>query len=59
MANHEFERARFYSEEERKERETLQQLLLKHHVAEDLEPVLGVDELKDVIARWNAYPYTQ
>jgi ATP-dependent Clp protease ATP-binding subunit ClpC len=59
IANHEFERARFYSDEEHKERESLQQLLLKHHLAEGAAPVVGVDELKEVIARWNAYPYSR
>jgi ATP-dependent Clp protease ATP-binding subunit ClpC len=59
IANHEFERARFYSDEERKERESLQQLLLKHHLGEGSAPVVGVSELKEVIARWAAYPYSQ
>jgi ATP-dependent Clp protease ATP-binding subunit ClpC len=57
IANHEFERARFYSDEERKEREILQQLFLKHHPGGSSAQVVGVTELKEVIKRWQAYPY--
>jgi ATP-dependent Clp protease ATP-binding subunit ClpC len=43
IANHEFEKARFYSDEERKERENLRALREKYH-------------LEDVVSRWTGVP---
>jgi ATP-dependent Clp protease ATP-binding subunit ClpC len=50
IANHEFEKARFYSDEERREREKLLQLREKHEV----EQVRTVDEedVAETLARW-------
>jgi hypothetical protein len=39
IANHEFEKARFYSEEERKERENLRRLCEQFHLEEPPSPV--------------------
>jgi ATP-dependent Clp protease ATP-binding subunit ClpC len=55
IANHEFEKARFYSEEERKEREKLRVLREQH--PESPSAVVGPDEVKEVISRWGIYPY--
>jgi ATP-dependent Clp protease ATP-binding subunit ClpC len=55
IANHEFERARFYSDEERKERHNLQELRAKHSVADASS--VEVKDLKEVITTWGAYPY--
>ena len=57
VANHEFEKARFYSEEERKEREKLSALREKLHLDDSSSSVVGRDELKEVVSRWAAYPY--
>jgi len=39
IANHEFEKARFYSDEERKERESLRRLKEQHHIDETMSVV--------------------
>jgi ATP-dependent Clp protease ATP-binding subunit ClpC len=57
IANHEFEKARFYSDEERKESGSLRALKEKLHFG-DSSTVVGPDDLKDVISRWAAYPYS-
>jgi ATP-dependent Clp protease ATP-binding subunit ClpC len=58
VANHEFEKARFYSDEERKEREKLRVLKEKFHLDDSASAVVGPDELKEVVSRWGAYPYS-
>jgi ATP-dependent Clp protease ATP-binding subunit ClpC len=55
VANHEFEKARFYSDEERKEKENLRVLREKHR--SNSSPVAGRDQIQEVINRWKAYPY--
>jgi ATP-dependent Clp protease ATP-binding subunit ClpC len=57
IANHEFEKARFYSDEERKQRENLRVLREKYHLDDSSSAVVGLDDLKEVVARWAAYPY--
>ena len=56
IENHEFEKARFYSDEERKERVNLAALREKHGV-ENSAPVVTREDVEQVIAKWNAYPY--
>jgi ATP-dependent Clp protease ATP-binding subunit ClpA len=58
IANHEFEKARYYSEEERKQRENLDALREKLPVDDSSSAVVGRDHLKEVISRWAAYPYS-
>ena len=58
MANHEFEKARFYSDEKRKEWENLQAVREKHGLKESVVKVHRSD-LEQVIARWAEYPYGQ
>jgi ATP-dependent Clp protease ATP-binding subunit ClpC len=58
IANHEFEKARFYSDEERKERENLRQLREKYHLDETSTGVVGKDDIEDVVARWTGVPAT-
>jgi ATP-dependent Clp protease ATP-binding subunit ClpC len=57
VANHEFEKARYYSEEERKERANLDALREKLPVEDASSAVVGRDHLKEVVSRWAAYPY--
>jgi ATP-dependent Clp protease ATP-binding subunit ClpC len=57
IANHEFEKARFYSDEEKKERGNLSALKEKHHFGDPSATVVGPDALREVISRWAAYPY--
>jgi len=58
LANHEFEKARFYSDEKRKEWENLQAVREKHGLKETTANVHRGD-LELVIARWAEYPYGQ
>ncbi|HZP03630.1 MAG TPA: Clp protease N-terminal domain-containing protein [Terracidiphilus sp.] len=56
ILNHEFEKARFYSEEEKKERENLR--VLREKYPESTPPsVVGRQDVEAVIARWAAYPF--
>ncbi len=57
IANHEFEKARFYSDEERKERENLRLLREKYSVDEAPSNEVGREDLEEVIARWSIYPF--
>jgi ATP-dependent Clp protease ATP-binding subunit ClpC len=57
VQNHEFEKARFYSEEERKEREKLRGLLQSTGAAESPAGAITAQDIEDVIARWAEYPY--
>jgi len=58
IANHEFEKARFYSDEERKERENLRALREKYNLDETATGVVTKDDIEDVVARWTGVPMT-
>src|SRR5256714_12820266 len=58
IANHEFEKARFYSDEERKERENLRQLREKYNLDDTSTGVVSKDDIEDVVARWTGVPMT-
>src|SRR5246500_3544915 len=58
IANHEFEKARFYSDEERKERENLRALREKYHLDESSTGVVGKEDIEDVVSRWTGVPIT-
>jgi ATP-dependent Clp protease ATP-binding subunit ClpC len=58
IANHEFEKARFYSDEERKERENLRLLRDKHNLDDTSTGVVTKDDIEDVVARWTGVPMT-
>src|SRR4029077_14242565 len=49
IANHEFEKARFYSDEERKERENLRAMREKHHLDDSATGVVGREDIEDVV----------
>lgn len=53
IGNHEFEKARFYSDEERKQRENLQNARQQHKL-EESAPVMEVTvaDIEGVVARW-------
>jgi ATP-dependent Clp protease ATP-binding subunit ClpC len=57
IANHEFEKARFYSEEERKEKENLRLLRDKHHLDDSVLSVVSREDVEEVILRWAEYPF--
>ncbi|MGH9467845.1 MAG: ATP-dependent Clp protease ATP-binding subunit [Terriglobales bacterium] len=56
IANHEFEKARFYSDEERKERDNLRQLREKYQIDENVAGVVTREDIEDVVARWTGVP---
>ncbi len=58
IANHEFEKARFYSDEERKERENLRVLREKYNLDDTSTGVVAKDDIEDVVARWTGVPMT-
>src|SRR5947209_18218922 len=58
IANHEFEKARFDSDEERKERETLRGLRDKYHLDDSAAGVVGREDIEDVVSRWTGVPIT-
>jgi ATP-dependent Clp protease ATP-binding subunit ClpC len=58
IANHEFEKARFYSDEERKERENLRLLREKYNIDETTMGVVTQEDIEEVVARWTGVPVT-
>jgi ATP-dependent Clp protease ATP-binding subunit ClpC len=56
IANHEFEKARFYSDEERKERENLRVLREKYHLDDSATGVVGKEDIEEVVCRWTGVP---
>ena len=57
IENHEFEKARFYHDEERKERENLRVLREKHHVDNAASNAVRPEDVEEMILRWSEYPY--
>ncbi len=58
IANHEFEKARFYSDEERKERENLHLLREKYNIDETAMGVVTKEDIEEVVSRWTGVPVT-
>ena len=58
IANHEFEKARFYSDEERKERENLRTLREKYHLDDSTAGIVSREDIEDVVSRWTGVPIT-
>ncbi|MSO18923.1 MAG: ATP-dependent Clp protease ATP-binding subunit [Acidobacteria bacterium] len=58
IAQHEFEKARFYSDEERKERENLRELREKFHLDDTSGAVVTKEDIEDVVSRWTGVPVT-
>src|SRR4030081_1792111 len=58
IANHEFEKARFYSDEERKERENLRALRDKYHLDDSSAGIVTRGDIEDVVSRWTGGPIT-
>jgi len=56
IANHEFEKARFYSDEERKERDNLRGLREKYHLDETATGLVTREDIEDVVSRWTGGP---
>ena len=58
IANHEFEKARFYSDEERKERERLRRLQKEQDLEQAVTATVDKDDIEEVVARWTGVPMT-
>ncbi len=58
IAQHEFEKARFYSDEERKERENLRDLREKFHLDDTSGAVVTKEDIEEVVSRWTGVPVT-
>ena len=58
IANHEFEKARFYSDEERKERDNLRALREKYHLDDSSSGIVTREDIEDVVSRWTGVPIT-
>jgi ATP-dependent Clp protease ATP-binding subunit ClpC len=58
IANHEFEKARFYSEEERKEKEHLRTLREKLKIDDSSTGVVTREDIEEVVARWTGIAVT-
>src|SRR5260370_33027932 len=56
IANHEFEKARFYSDEERKERENLRALRDKYHLDDSSAGIVTREDIEDGVSRWTGVP---
>jgi len=58
IANHEFEKARFYSDEERKERENMRLLRERYNLDDTSTGVVTKEDIEEVVARWTGVPMT-
>src|SRR5665213_164416 len=58
LANPAFEKARIYSDEERKERENLRALRDKYHLDESSSGIVTREDIEDVVSRWTGVPIT-
>jgi len=58
IANHEFEKARFYSEEERKEKESLRQLRERLKLDESSTGIVTREDIEEVVSRWTGVTVT-
>src|ERR1051325_9338495 len=57
IASHEFQKARYYSDQERKEREKLSELEEKHHVTA-VAPVTR-EAIEEVLSGWTGIPVSK
>jgi ATP-dependent Clp protease ATP-binding subunit ClpC len=58
LSNHEFEKATFYQDEERKERENLSTLSERHGLDAASALTVGRVHLEQIIEKWSQYPYS-
>src|SRR5258707_5182501 len=58
IANYDCEKAGFYSDEERKERENMRQLREKYNLDDTSTGIVTKDDIEDVVARWTGVPMT-
>ena len=56
VANHEFEKARFFTDEEKKERENMRALEQKYNLKHGHIGTVMVEHIEEVLARWTGLP---
>jgi ATP-dependent Clp protease ATP-binding subunit ClpC len=56
IANHEFEKARFYSDEKRKQREALNELENKHNIPHERAGTVTEENIAEALSRWTGLP---
>ena len=56
VSNHEYEKARFYSDEKRKQQENLNELHLKHNIKGVSVGTVTREHVEEVLARWTGVP---
>jgi ATP-dependent Clp protease ATP-binding subunit ClpC len=57
IANHEFEKARFYTDEAKKERENLRALRERYKLDESSSSVVSGQDVEETITSWAGYPF--
>ena len=56
--DHEYEKARFYTEEQQKEQQNLRALQEKHGIRDTVPSnTVTAEDLENIIAQWSAYPF--
>src|SRR5258708_18882257 len=58
IAEHDFEKARFYSEEERKEKENLRQLRERYKLDDATTGIVTREDIEEVVSRWTGVAVT-
>jgi ATP-dependent Clp protease ATP-binding subunit ClpC len=58
IANHEFEKARFYGDEEKKQRDALRELEQKYNIQQARISTVTVEHIEEVLARWTGMSVT-
>src|SRR5256884_3014068 len=58
IANHEFEKARFYSEEERKKKENLRNLRERYKLDDASTGIVTREDIEEVVSRWTGVAVT-
>jgi ATP-dependent Clp protease ATP-binding subunit ClpC len=59
IANHEFEKARFYSDEKRQEQEKLVELNKKHNLQQEHVGIVTEEDIAEALARWTGVPVAE
>jgi ATP-dependent Clp protease ATP-binding subunit ClpC len=57
IANHEFEKAKSYGDEEKKERENLRAVREQHQLRKTSSITVRPEDIEAVIAGWSEYPF--
>ncbi len=59
ISSHEFEKARFYSDEARKEKQNLSALRERQNQEPNASSEVTPDDIQAILSRWSSYPYSK